>query len=482
MNNQNLELIWNKCLEFIKDNIQSEKEFSTWFDYIVPIDLKNKEFTIQVPTYFVYETLEAKYLDLIQSALTKQLGPRVKLMYTIESKDKPKPPSGIRSPKFQAIGSLDFQNQKRPLNIIHSEKPDRFEISGLKNEHFSPDLNSDYTFENFAEGDSNRLARSVSLEVAKNPGGTAFNPLFIHSKVGLGKTHIINAVGLQIKADFKSKNVVYVSSEKFTEQFIVASLHKDRNKINNFIHFYQQLDVLIIDDIQFLMGKEKTQGALYNIFNFLHQNNKQIVMTADISPKNMEDIENRLLSRFKWGLTAEINKPDVETRKNIIKLKTKHLGLHLNESVLDLLSEKIDSNIRDIEGALVAILAEASFNKVPINAELAMGVVSRLISEKSTLEQIPFHVIEDIVVQYFEVDSKDLRTKTKRRDVVEPRQLVMHFTKKYTNLSFQKIGKLMGNVNHATVIYSVRKVEEFKLHDRIYRNTYDAIDEKIKNY
>lgn len=480
MNNQNVDYIWDKCKTFIKDNIQSEKEFSTWFGSIVPIDLKNKEFTIQVPTHFVYETLETKYLDLIQSAFTKELGPDVKLMYTIDSNQKES--SVLKSPKFHARGNLGIQNQKRPLNITHSELRRRLEISGLNNEHFSTDLNLDYTFENFVEGDSNKLARSVSLEVAKNPGGTAFNPLFIHSKVGLGKTHIVNAVGIQIKKKFQDKTVVYVSSEKFTEQFIAASLHKDKNKINNFIHFYQQLDVLIIDDIQFIMGKEKTQGALYNIFNYLHQNNKQIVMTADISPKDMEDIEERLLSRFKWGLTAEIKKPDVETRKNIIKLKTKNLGLDLDEIVLDLLAEKIDSNIRDIEGAVVSILAEASFNKVPIDTELAMGVVSRLISEKSTSEQIPFHIIEDIVVQYFEVDNKDLRKKTKRREVVEPRQLVMHFAKKYTKLSFQKIGKLMGNANHATVIYSVRKVDEFKLHDRIYRNTYNAIDEKIKNY
>ncbi|MCY4162419.1 MAG: chromosomal replication initiator protein DnaA [Flavobacteriaceae bacterium] len=480
MNNQSVDQIWNNCKAFIRDNIQSEKEFSTWFGSIEPIDLNNKEFTIKVPTHFVYETLEANYLDLIQSALTKEIGPNVKLMYTIDTKQNES--SSLKSPKFQAKGNLDFQSQKRQMNIVHSGQPERIKILGLNNEHFSPELNLNYTFENFAEGDSNKLARSVSLEVAKNPGGTAFNPLFIHSHVGLGKTHLVNAIGIQIKKDFPQKSVIYVSSEKFTEQFIAASLHKDKNKINNFIHFYQQLDVLIIDDIQFVTGKEKTQGALYNIFNYLHQNNKQIVMTADISPKDMEDIEERLLSRFKWGLTAEIKKPDVQTRKNIIKLKTENLGLNLDESVLDLLAEKIDSNIRDIEGAVVAILAEASFNKVSINTELAMGVVNRLIREKASPEQVPFHVIEDIVVQYFEVDNKDLRTRTKRREVVEPRQLVMHFAKKYTKLSFQKIGKLMGNTNHATVIYSVRKVDEFKLHDRIYRNTYNAIDEKIKNY
>ena len=480
MDKKEINQIWSNCKSFVRDNIQSEKEFNNWFEPIVPVELNDKEFTIRVPTHFVYQTLEANYLDLIRSALNKEIGPKVQLMYIIDS--NPEGKKGLKSPKRAAVGEHNIPNQRKSIQIKGYKNGNRLVIDGLKNEHFSPDLNLDYTFENFAEGKSNILARSVSLEVAKKPGGTAFNPLFIFSKVGLGKTHLVNAIGIQVKKNFRDKSVIYVSSEKFTEQFIAASIHKDKSKINDFIHFYQQLDVLIIDDVQFIMGKEKTQGALYNIFNYLHQNNKQIVFTSDISPKNMEDIQERLLSRFKWGLTAEIQKPDFKTRRTIIKLKTDNVGLNLESDILDLLAEKIDSNIRDIEGAVVSILAEASFSKVPITSELALSVVNRLIDQKSVSEQISFQVIEDIVAQYYELDNKDLRIKSKRREVVEPRQLVMHFAKKYTKLSFEKIGKLLGNANYTTVMYSVKKVNEFKLHDQIYRNTYNAIEEKIKNY
>lgn len=474
--------LWNNCLSFIKDNIQSNSEFDIWFKPIKVLELKNKQLTLRVPSHFVYETLEEKYIGLINSALKKEFGKGIRLMYMIDSNSVGN--GQVSPPKIEARGVpvANTINNEPTLGLGKSKNVNNAEVDGFNKGYFHPELNSEYTFNNFTEGESNKLARSVALEVAKKPGVTAFNPLFIHSKVGLGKTHLVNAIGLEIKYKLPHKSVVYVPSEKFTGQFVAATMSKDKNKVNDFIHFYQQLDVLIIDDLQFITSKEKTQEALYNIFNYLYQNNKQIVMTADIPPKEMEDIELRLLSRFKWGLTTEIKKPGFVTRKNIILQKTKNLGLSLDVSVIDYLAEKINTNIRDIEGAIISILAESSFNKIPIDIDLARSVVSNLINEERRPNKIPFQVIEDIVVQFYNIDNKDLRSKSKRRQIVEPRQVIMYFANKYTNLSMNKIGQQLGKLNHATVIYSIKKVEDYRTSDPLFRNVFEAIKEKIKDY
>lgn len=474
--------LWNNCLSFIKDNIQSNSEFDIWFKPIKVLELKNKQLTLRVPSHFVYETLEEKYIGLINSALKKEFGKGIRLMYMIDSNSVVN--GQVSPPKIEARGvpATNTINNEPSLRLGKSKNLNNAEVDGFNKGYFHPELNSEYTFNNFTEGESNKLARSVALEVAKKPGVTAFNPLFIHSKVGLGKTHLVNAIGLEIKYKLPHKSVIYVPSEKFTGQFVAATMSKDKNKVNDFIHFYQQLDVLIIDDLQFITSKEKTQEALYNIFNYLYQNNKQIVMTADIPPKEMEDIELRLLSRFKWGLTTEIKKPGFVTRKNIILQKTKNLGLSLDVSVIDYLAEKINTNIRDIEGAIISILAESSFNKIPINIDLARSVVSNLINEERRPNKIPFQVIEDIVVQFYNIDNKDLRSKSKRRQIVEPRQVIMYFANKYTNLSMNKIGQQLGKLNHATVIYSIKKVEDYRTSDPLFRNIFEAINEKIKDY
>jgi chromosomal replication initiator protein len=335
-------------------------------------------------------------------------------------------------------------------------------------------LIANYSFGNFIEGDCNRLARSAGFAVAKNPGGTAFNPLLIYGGVGLGKTHLAHSIGLEIKNNHPSKTVLYVSSEKFTHQFIDAIRN---NNHNDFIHFYQMIDVLLIDDVQFFAGKEKTQDVFFHVFNHLHQTGKQIILTSDKPPVEMQGMEQRLLSRFKWGLSADLQVPGLETRIAILERKMYNEGLELPKEVVEYLAYSITTNIRELEGALISLLAQSSLNKKSITLELAKQMIDKFV--KNTAREVSIDYIQKVVCDYFDLPMELLKSKTRKREVVQARQIAMYFSKKMTKSSLANIGMHCGGKDHATVLHACKTVNNLIDTDKRFRGYIDDLNKKI---
>ena len=427
------DLVWNKCLSFIKDNITAQA-FKTWFEPIKAVKLTDDALSVQVPSKFFYEWLEEHYVKILKVALTKELGETAKLVYIIKMENT----YGNKQPFTEKIPSSN-RNHLRSQEVdvaIKNKNPmlkNPFIIPGIRNVKIESQLNPNYSFENFLEGDSNRLARSAGMAVANKPGGTSFNPLLIFGGVGLGKTHLAHAIGVEIKDKYPEKTVLYISAEKFTQQYIESV---KKNNRNDFIHFYQIIDILIVDDIQLLSGKAGTQDVFFHIFNHLHQNGKQVILTSDKAPVDMIDIEQRLLSRFKWGLSAELNHPDYETRIAIIKNKLYRDGVQMPEDIVEFLANNIKTNIRELEGAIISLIAHSSFNKKEITIDLAKRIVDNYV--KNTSREVSIDYIQKIVSEYFQMDVDTLQSKTRKRHIVQARQLAMFFAKK-TNKSFTSI-------------------------------------------
>ncbi|MDH3381795.1 MAG: chromosomal replication initiator protein DnaA, partial [Flavobacteriaceae bacterium] len=337
------ETVWMECLSFIKDNIKPQA-YKTWFEPIKPIKVSGNVLTIQVPTKFFYEWLEEHYIKILRVALVRELGKDAKLIYDVkmENNYSNNTPHTVRFPSSNR-NPIPEQGVTIPVELNKKELRNPFIIPGIQKVKVESQLNPNYSFDNFIEGDSNRLSRSAGLAVANKPGGTAFNPLLIYGGVGLGKTHLAHAIGVEIKEKYPEKTVLYISSEKFTQQFIDSVKNNTRN---DFIHFYQMIDVLLIDDVQFLSGKTGTQDVFFHIFNHLHQNGKQLVLTSDKAPVDMQDIEQRLLSRFKWGLSAELQSPDYETRIAILQNKMYRDGLEIPQEIVEYIAKNIKSNVR----------------------------------------------------------------------------------------------------------------------------------------
>ncbi|NNC84502.1 MAG: chromosomal replication initiator protein DnaA, partial [Bacteroidia bacterium] len=431
---KNIETVWQNCLNLIKDNV-SPQNFKTWFEPIKPLKLEKKVLTIEVPSQFVYEWLEEHYVDLLRKTVRKELGTGARLEYSILMENSYSNPSPYKI-KFpgNSKGKLKNPNVNVPINI-NQKLRNPFIIPGLKKVNIDSQLNPTYTIENFIEGDCNRLARSAAYAVAKKPGGTSFNPLLIYGGVGLGKTHLAHAIGIEIKNNFPNKTVLAVPSDKFINQFIDSVKN---NSQNDFIHFYQMLDVLIIDDVQFFAGKEKTQDVFFHVFNHLHQNNKQIVLTSDKAPVDLQGMEQRLLSRFKWGLSADLQVPDLETRIAILKNKVYNDGIELPNEIVEYIAYSITTNIRELEGALISIIAQASLNKKPITLELAKQMIDKFV--KNTSHEISIDYIQKVVCDYFDLPLELLKSKTRKREVVQARQLAMFFSKNMTKSSLSNIG------------------------------------------
>ena len=360
------------------------------------------------------------------------------------------------------------------FNNLQNELKNPFIIPGIKNLKIESQLNPNYSFDNFLEGDANRLARSAGLAVSNKPGGTSFNPLLIFGGVGLGKTHLAHAIGVNVKEKFPEKTVLYISAEKFTQQYIDSV---KKNNRNDFIHFYQIIDVLIIDDVQFLSGKTGTQDVFFHIFNHLHQNGKQVILTSDKAPVDMQDIEQRLLSRFKWGLSAELQRPDYETRVSILKNKLFRDGVEISEEVIDYVAKNIKVNVRELEGAIISLIAQASFNKKEITIDLAKSVVDKFV--KNTKREVSIDYIQKIVSEYFQMDVSTLQSKTRKRHIVQARQLAMFFAKKFTKASLASIGSQIGQRDHATVLHACKTVDNLSFTDKQFRKYVEDLSKKF---
>lgn len=470
--------VWDNCLAIIRDNIPYQS-FKTWFEPIVPIKLENNVLTILVPSQFFYEWLEEHYINLLKKTLRKELGSDGRLEYSIviDSSFTQKKPYTIQVP---TTNTKAIQNPSiaMPIDLNKGkskEIPNPFIIPGLKKIKVQSQLVESYSFDSFIEGDCNRLARSAGFAVAERPGETSFNPLFIYSNVGLGKTHLAHAVGIQVKNKYPDKIVLYVSTEQFIAQFIDSVRN---NNQNDFIHFYQMIDVLIIDDIQFLSGKEKTQDVFFHIFNHLHQRDKQIILTSDRAPIDMKGIEPRLLSRFKWGLAADLQTPDFETRIAILQKKLYKDGIKIPNDVIEYLAYSITTNVRELEGALISILAQSSLNRKAITIELAKQMIDKFV--KNTAREISIDHIQKTVCDYFNIPLEQINSKTRKRNIVQARQLAMYFSKKHTNSSLATIGLHCGNKDHATVLHACRTVNNLSETDKQFKSYVDELEKKIK--
>ena len=470
---KNHESVWESCLEVIKDNV-TPQGYKTWFDPIKPVKLQDNVLTIQVPSQFFYEWLEEHYIDLLKSTIRKELGKEGMLEYNIIMENLQNPnPYTVKIPTSN-LSAVKNPTQTLPLENSSKTIKNPFIIPGLKKLNVDSNLNSKYTFDNFIEGDCNRLARSAGYAVAEKPGGTAFNPLLIYGGVGLGKTHLAHSIGIEIKNRFPNKTVLYVSSEKFTVQFVDSIKN---NSQNDFVHFYQMMDVLIIDDVQFFSGKEKTQDAFFTVFNHLHQAGKQLIMTSDKPPVEMQGIEQRLLSRFKWGLSADLQTPGLETRIAILEKKMYADGIELPKDVVEYLAYSITNNIRELEGALISLIAQASLNKRAITLDLAKQMIDKFV--KNTAREVSIDYIQKVVCDYFDLPIELLKSRTRKREVVQARQIAMYFAKKMTKSSLANIGMHCGGKDHATVLHACRTVNNLNETDKTFRKYLEDLEKKL---
>lgn len=459
--------VWNNCLSVVRQHI-TEKNFDTWFKPIRPVSLDDDVLTIQVPSQFFYEWLEEHYVHVLKKAILSELGPNGRLEYSVII-DKGNDKSGSLAFNIPGKKVANFKNE-----LVNKAEP---QLEAFLNEtaKYRTNLNPNYTFDNFIEGDCNRLARSAGLAVGNKPGTTSFNPLTVYGGVGLGKTHLVQAIGNKIVADNPNKKVLYVTSEKFVNHFMESVR---TGSIQDFATFYLNVDVLIIDDIQFFSGKEKTQEIFFNIFNTLHQSQRQIIMTSDCPVKELKGMEERLLSRFKWGLSADMQQPDFETKMAIIQQKMDAEGMEMSPIVVEYIAHSVDTNVRELEGVLLRLIAESSLNKKEIDLDLAKQVIQSIVCDITTEVNIDY--IQKSVCEFFKVTLDDLKGKSRKKELVIPRQVGIYLAKNYTTLSLKTIGLYFGGRDHSTVIHSIETCEDMMVTDKKFKAQMIELQKRMK--
>lgn len=468
--------VWQNCLSFIKDNI-SDNTYQMWFAPIKSVSLKDNCLTVALPSHACFEWLEKSAQKLIRTAIRKQLGANGRLKYQVPvAEPENKRPITVTLPSNPVVNVPNPPRMPRNPYEAANEGLNPDLLPGIKALNIPSNLVDSLNFDNYVEGECNQFARLAGKAIAQStPGSTPYNPFFIFSDTGLGKTHLAHAIGLEIKTNFPDKVVLYVSSDLFMQQFL-ESIRS--NNHNDFIYFYQNVDVLIIDDIQFLAGKDKTQEAFFHIFNYLQQRKKQIIITADKSPAEITGFEARVLARLKWSLVAELTPPDLETRIAILNKKLENNGIDFPQEVTEYLALRVTANVRELEGAMIAILAQASINHKEITIDLAKEMIDKYV--KSTAREISIEYIQKIVADYFNIAVETINTSTRRREVAQPRQICMYFAKKYTKLPLSTIGKNCGNKDHATVLHACRVIADLYETDKKMHADIDEIDKKMK--
>lgn len=459
------QLLWNKCLSVIKDNVP-EAAFNTWFTPIIPLKYEGNKFTIQVPSQFFYEYLEDKYVDLLKMTLHRVIGQGTILNYRILVDNKAK-----LTVEYPAQDSSVVIKKTTPKDANRIPSP----FIQSQPQDLDPHLNPKYNFENYFEGTSNKLVRTAGEAVAQNPGKTTFNPLFVFGPSGVGKTHLCHAIGTRIKEIHPETKVLYVSAHLFRVQFTDAIR---KNTTNDFINFYQNIDVLILDDIQELIGMDKTQNTFFHIFNHLHQLGKQLILTSDKPPVDLQGMEERLITRLKWGLTAELSRPDLDLRKKILKNKISHDGITIPDEVFNFIANNVTENVRDLEGILVSLMANAVINNKEIDLPLTKRVVCQAV--KLEKKQLSVQSIQETVCKYFNLDQAAIQTNSRKREVVQARQITMFLSKKYTDCSFSHIGKIVGKRDHATVLHACKTIKDQIEINKDFRSTVEEIEGQLK--
>lgn len=459
--------LWQNCLKFIQSNL-NDQQYQTWF---VPTKFKSYDaeadvLTLYIPSQFYYEYLEEHFRKLIYAAIFRFFGQNTRLTYKV---------------KVTATALVDQESDRSPfVETVQNSKAANQSPKALQASSPAQDLdsqlNTKQNFENFIAGDSNKLPRTVGIAIAEHPNQQTFNPLFIYGASGVGKTHLVNAIGTRLKQLYPQKRVLYISAHLFQVQYTDSVRH---NTVNDFINFYQSIDTLIIDDVQEFASLKGTQNTFFHIFNHLHQNGRQIILTSDRPPMALQGMEDRMLTRFKWGLIAELEKPEESLRQAILASKIQHDGLNIGQDVINFIAEQVNESVRELEGVVHCLLANSIvYNKKEVDLDFAKRILNHnkpaMNKRTLTLDKI----VEETCA-CCKIRQEDIYNKTRKADIVEARQLSMYIAQKHTNLTISRIGTLLGNRNHATVSHGIKNIENKLKVSKDLRHTLQLIEEKL---
>ncbi len=451
--------LWEECLRIIRDNIRPE-QFDAWFKPITSLGYEDGKLTLAVPSAFYVEHIENTDLPILVPTLHRVYGESFKGLYYHHLQVNNKPDTVVNEAGLQSSPAL-----KRQTNGL-------FQTPAAA--AFDPQLNPRYTFENYCGSTSNKIARAIGEAIALDPRCKTFNPLFVFGPTGVGKTHLIQAIGIKILENNPQSRILYVSARLFESQFTVATRN---GKINEFINFYQSIDTLIIDDIQDLVDKEKTQNTFFHIFNHLHQNQKQIIMSSDVCPTQLKGMMSRLLSRFKWGMTVELEKPDINLRRAVLKLKSEQDGLSIPGEVMEYIAENVTDSVRELEGIVVSLLAHATLLNREVTVDLARHVMANVVKMQKRV--INFEMVTQGVAEHFNIDPDKIFTKSRKRDISDARQMVMYLAKKHAKMPLTAIGTRLSR-DHSTVLYACKNIEERLAFEKKLQEDVAAIEKSFR--
>ena len=468
MDKEQLVQQWGKCLSIISDNIPASA-YNMWFANITPLKFEDHKLYLETPSQFVYEYIEEHYIDLLYATICKIFGEDTDLMYRVLT-DKTNQLSVDQESenKHSAAG----QPQSATPERLSNKTPGRINVS---TQDLDPMLRTNYSFDTFIEGQSNKLARAVGQSIALDPDHTIFNPLFVYGTSGIGKTHLINAVGLKIKEIFPEKRVLYVSANLFKVQYMDAIR---KNTLTDFINFYQTIDVLIIDDIQEFAGAEKTQNTFFHIFNHLHQNGRLLIMSCDRNPATLDGIEDRLITRFKWGMVAEIERPNLELRKAILESKIHRDGIHMSDDVIEYIAQNVTESVRELEGILNSIMAHATIMNKEADVTLARRIIDKAIVKAP--REVTIDMILKEVCEHYHVTSDEISSSCRKHAIVQARQVAMYLAQQHVKgITLARIGERIGNKDHSTVLHAINNIKDSIAFDKILKNDIEEIEKTV---
>lgn len=460
--------VWDNCLRII-EHIVEPQQYATWFRPVRPVSLEGSRLTIEVPSDYFREYLESAFLDVLKMTLKRVIGAEAKLIYTL------RPVQGQRAMSFPGQQVLTPTNKPVMISSTPADSPSPFVYPGLRKININPRLNPSYCFANFIEGECNKMGITAGRNISFAPGKTPFNPLFVFGGSGLGKTHLAQAVGISIHEKYPDLVVLYVTGNEFKTQYMDA-VHV-QNKLTDFLAFYMKIDVLIVDDIQDLMG-QGCQNAFFNVFNHLHQNGKQLIFTSDRAPVDLQNFEERLLSRFKWGLSVELSRPDYKTRLAMLRSRAEREGVEVPEEVLEFLATRIRSNFRELEGALISLIAHSTVHSGVSMLSLAENITDTLVGDERP--DMDISKVQAAVCDYFNITREDLLSKSRRRQIVQARQISMYLCRNYIpNCSLSTIGAETGGKDHATVLHACATVADLMVTDKLFKKYVGDIESSL---